>query len=284
MPLFQQNARPMTDAEIEKMVAPVALYPDPLLAQMLPAATFPQQVHSAAQYLRGRTLTNSVYANLDRQNYDLSVKSLARYPMTLGLLDKNAAWTAALGYAYGQYPAQTFAAIQRLRQRAYRLGTLYNNRYNRVLVSGNVIQIIPASPQYIYLPYYDPRAAFYTLPPGIPAIRIVTYSDPFSISAWLNREINWANQQIFYHGWQANYGGWIGASAPYIGAPGWFGAPLIGRPILTGVTIYPSNPVVIQPVYPQPRLYQPPRPNATAPPTGGLPARPGAIPMPKPRL
>jgi hypothetical protein len=199
-------------------------------------------------------------------------------------MNQNVDWTSGLGYAYATNPAGTLNAIQRLRQRAYRLGTLYNNRYNRVIRVGNYLQIIPASPQYIYLPFYDPSVAFVTLPQGVPAIRIVTYSDPYSISAWLMSEINWANHLIYYHGWQAQ-NGWVGVSRPYVGNPGWLGGPIVGRPITIRTTVpYPAYPIPLSgPRYPRRGQYNRPSPGVVAAPTGGM-ARPGAIPMLKPRL
>lgn len=161
-------------SELERIVSPIALYPDPLLAQVLAAATYPDDIPDAERwaddhhYLTGNRLTEAMMA--DELPWDPSVQALLPFPSVLEMMSSNMAWTEALGDAFLAQPDDVMDAVQRMRQRAYGYG--YMSGCRPVIVRGGpIIEIIPADPTYITVPYYDPsivfvppRSGFY--PPG----------------------------------------------------------------------------------------------------------------------
>src|SRR5271170_5225344 len=108
MPVYQ----PLGDAELDQLLGPIALYPDPLIAQILPASTLPTQIVLADRYVSDGGDPNQV----DQQPWDASVQALARYPEVLKWLDDNLGWTTALGQAFLNQPQAVMESIQRLRQ------------------------------------------------------------------------------------------------------------------------------------------------------------------------
>jgi hypothetical protein len=137
------------------MLGPIALYPDPLLAQLFPATTLPAQVVLADRYVRQGGDLNQV----DAQPWDNSIKALARYPATLRMLDDNLAWTTQLGQAFLSQPADVMDSVQRLRARARALGNLQSTAQQTVLVSDGLIEIVPARPEVIVWRHDHPRPA-----------------------------------------------------------------------------------------------------------------------------
>jgi len=138
--------------ELDNLLAPVALYPDPLLAQILIAATFPDQIDEAAQFCRN----DPDPGDIDVQVWDVSVKALAHYPTVLNKLASHLDWAAALGEAYVTQPDDVMDSIQRLRQEAMDAGNLVDTPEQEVIVDGDDIEIWPAQDEYIYVPMYDP--------------------------------------------------------------------------------------------------------------------------------
>ena len=150
-------------AELERIVSPIALYPDPLLAQVLAAATFSPDIPDAARwadqhhYLTGPALTGSMAA--DRLPWDPSVQALLPFPSVLGMMASNMPWTEEIGAAFLGQQAEVMDAVQRMRQRAQSYGYLQSN--SRIVVrSGPFIEIAPVNPAYIVVPYYDPLIVF----------------------------------------------------------------------------------------------------------------------------
>src|SRR5262245_47939913 len=154
---YQQTANLFSANELDNLFAPIALYPDPLLAQMLPAATFVDQISQAAQWLR----TNNNTAQIDNQPWDVSVKSIAHYPDVLYKMSGQMDWTTALGWAYLNQSADVTASIQRLRSQANNAGTLVSTPQQSVIPDNGGIAIVPAEPSVIYVPSYDPYEAYY---------------------------------------------------------------------------------------------------------------------------
>ena len=182
-------------ADLDMMLAPIALYPDPLLAQLLPAATLPAQVVLADRYLREGGDLNLVAA----QPWDDSLKALAMYPATLRMLDDNLAWTTDLGQAFLNQPADVMDSVQRLRAKAVALGNLLSTPQQTVVVNGGIIEIVPAAPQVIYVPVYQPEVV-YVQPPPAPGRFYISFGAGLAVGAWLNHDCDWhAHEVIVWH-------------------------------------------------------------------------------------
>ena len=149
-------------AELEQMLAPIALYPDAILSQVLMAATHPLEVVEAARWTRanpGLQGDDAVRA-AQFEPWDPSVKSLLAFPQLLARMDQNLDWTKALGHAFFVQEPVVMDTIQYLRQRARTAGQLASDERVTVIDEGSTIYIQPASPQFVYLPYYDPWVAY----------------------------------------------------------------------------------------------------------------------------
>jgi hypothetical protein len=148
--------------ELDQMVAPIALYPDQLLSQILMAATYPLEVVQAARFVRdnpGLKGEEAVHA-ADQQDWDPSVKSLVAFPQVLAMMNENINWTERLGNAFLGQQAQVTLSVQNLRQRAEASGNLASNAQMQVQQQGTDIAIAPANPQLVYAPYYDPNTVY----------------------------------------------------------------------------------------------------------------------------
>jgi hypothetical protein len=201
--------------QLDNLLAPIALYPDPLLAQALVAATFPDQVEEAARWVRGNG-----QRGVDDQNWDISVKAIAHYPSVVGMMADKIDWTTSIGQAYVNQGSDVSAAVQRLRHLAHRVGNLETTPQQEVIENGEYIAIDPVQPQYIYVPVYDPAICFYRRPYWGPAI---VFGGGFPIGAWLNVDFRWGFGGgwggVFYTGWHP-WGGWndrwIGRCRPFV--------------------------------------------------------------------
>jgi hypothetical protein len=147
-----------TPQELQQLVAPIALYPDALVAQILAAATYPAEIVEADRWmqshsnLKGEELAKEV----DKQHWDPSVKALAQFPSVLENMDKNLSWTSSLGDAYANQQQDVTDAVQTLRQQAHKNGHLDSNEQEKVTTQGNTIVVEPANPEVVYVPQYDP--------------------------------------------------------------------------------------------------------------------------------
>ena len=197
-------------AQLERLLAPIALYADPLLAQVLLASTFPDQITEAAQFVRARGT-----GGIDDQSWDVSVKAVAHYPTILNMMDAKPEWTSELGQAYASQSTDVMDAVQRLRGRANAQGNLVTTPQQQVVVEPNYIAIWPAQPRVIYVPVYDPEiiyvrhVGYYGRYPGA-----FVYGVGFPIGPWLIYDWDWPSRRMFYTGWVG--GGWIGRSRPYV--------------------------------------------------------------------
>jgi len=206
------SAELFSQEQLDNLLAPIALYPDPLLAQVLLAATFVDQVDEASRWMRAYNKPNAI----DDQPWDVSVKAVAHYPSVLYMMSDQLDWTASVGQAYVYQSTDVMTSIQHLRALARSAGNLVTNEQQQVYADGDIIQIVPAQPQYIYVPTYDPHiiyfgpASYYGLSPA----SIILFGPPFFIGAWLNHDCNWHTRRIYYHGWRG--GGWIARSRPII--------------------------------------------------------------------
>ena len=147
-----------TPEQLQQLVAPIALYPDSLVAQILAASTFPEQVVEADRWvqahadLKGDALAKAV----DQEDWDPSIKALAAFPSVLGNMDKNLSWTSSLGDAYYNQQQDVTDAIQVMRQKAQQAGTLESTPQQTVTTQDSSIVIEPANPEIVYVPEYDP--------------------------------------------------------------------------------------------------------------------------------
>ncbi len=157
----QAAAPPVTQStpeQLQQLVAPIALYPDSLVAQILAASTFPAQVVEADRWLQahpglqGEALAQAV----DQQPWDPSVKALTAFPSVLGNMDKNLQWTSSLGDAYYNQQQGVMDAIQVMRQRAQAAGNLKTTSEQTVTTQGPTIVVEPANPDIVYVPAFDP--------------------------------------------------------------------------------------------------------------------------------
>jgi uncharacterized membrane protein YgcG len=147
-----------TPEQLQQLVAPIALYPDSLVAQILAASTFPEQVVEADRWvqahpdLKGADLGKAV----DEQPWDPSVKALTAFPSVLGNMDKNLSWTSSLGDAYYNQQQDVMDAIQVMRRKAQDTGNLKNTPQQTVATQDSEIIIEPVDTEIVYVPAYDP--------------------------------------------------------------------------------------------------------------------------------
>jgi hypothetical protein len=164
----QQQYTTLPPDQLNKLVAPIALYPDALVAQILAASAYPTQIVVANRMaqenpgLKGRDLAEEV----DRQDWDPSVKSLVEFPSVLANLDKNLSWTSELGAAYQNQPDDVMHSIQEMRHKAYDAGNLRSTPQQRVYEQGDDVDIQPTDPNVVYVPTYNP-AYVYGYPVGL---------------------------------------------------------------------------------------------------------------------
>ena len=152
-PLPQQSTQ-----ELEQLVAPIALYPDPLVAQILAGATHPTEIVEADRWLQQNPdLKDEALATaVDAQSWDASVKALTQFPGLISMMDKNLSWTSSLGETYVNGQQNILDAIQTMRQRAQQAGNLKSSSQESVTSADNTIAIEPTDPQVVYVPEYDP--------------------------------------------------------------------------------------------------------------------------------
>jgi hypothetical protein len=155
---MQPAAQSFSAEQLEQMLAPIALYPDALLAQVLAAATYPAQVAVADQWLRtlGNASPEQIAAGADAQNWDPSVKALTAFPQVLAQMDQDLAWTTDLGNAYYNQPQDVLQAAQLMRWRAQTAGTLQNTPQQSVTYDQGNIELAPVNPQEVSVPEYNP--------------------------------------------------------------------------------------------------------------------------------
>src|SRR5208337_2688234 len=174
-------------SELQALVAPIALYPDALVAQILAGSTFPDQIAVADYWLQqNKSLTGSALMQaVDQQSWDPSVKALTQFPSVLDNMAKNLSWTSSLGEAYHNQSADVMTAIQYLRAQAKAAGNLKSTpQITVVQQSPQTIVIQSANPQIVYVPEYNP-AVIYGYPYVVPAYVAPVYSTGDVVAASL---------------------------------------------------------------------------------------------------
>ncbi len=176
------EAQALTNDQLDQLVAPIALYPDALVAQVLAAATYPTQVVQADRWLQDQgnaAKPDQIAAGAEKQNWDASVKALTAFPTVLAQMDKNLQWTTDLGNAYYNQPQDVMDAVQAMRQKAQVAGNLKSTPQETVTQQpSGPIEIAPVNPTVVYVPVYNPWGVYgapvvvypgfyYGPPPGI---------------------------------------------------------------------------------------------------------------------
>src|SRR5271167_915420 len=233
---------PATTDELQSLVAPIALYPDALVAQILSAATFPDQVAIASYWIeQNKNLTGSALTTaVDKQTWDPSVKALTEFPSVLNNMAQNLSWTSQLGEAYHNQQAEVMTAIQTLRAKAKAAGNLKSGAQITVVQqSPQTIIIQPTNPQIVYVPQYNPTVIYGTpyVVPGystgdLVAAGVLSFGVGMAVGAMMSSgwgysswNCNWYGGAAVYHGGayygnDAWHGGYYGTSASAYGAYG----------------------------------------------------------------
>lgn len=192
-------------SELDRAVSPIALYPDPLLAQVLVAATFPDQVPDAARWAdEHHNLTDSALASAiadDRLPWEPGVQALLPFPSVLEMMASDMPWTEEIGNAFLAQHADLMDAVQRMRVKARQFGYLRSN--DRIIVSGGpFVEILPVDPAYVVVPYYDPAVVFLAPRPGFvlgTGIRFgfgVRVGAPFGPWGWGATRFAWTDHSL----------------------------------------------------------------------------------------
>jgi len=203
---FAQPAT-LSPLQLDQLVARIALYPDPLLANILTASTYWNEIPEAAawadqhSYLKGDALAQAIQA--DHLQWDPSVLSLLPFPSVLDMMVRDPAWTEQLGDAVLTQDAEVMDAVQRMRQRARNYGYLTTNGYINVIATGGYIQILPVNPDVLYVPYYDPLVVFAAPRPGFAIAGAIRFGPGITIGAvfggwgwWLGSGFVWPSHTI----------------------------------------------------------------------------------------
>ena len=203
-----QQVYSMTD--LEYLLGPIALFPDPLLALVLPASTFPLQIVQADRWLAANpeAVKQNDFSQADGMGWDASVQGLLRFPSVIEMLADHLNWTESLGEAFTLQPADVAAAVQVLRAKAQSIGNLKSTPEQQVVTrdegGAQVIYIEPAAPERIYVPVYDSSAVFYSALPAalLFGTAVVVGSTWNSRWGWHNRR--WNDVWIHQPTWNVN--------------------------------------------------------------------------------
>jgi hypothetical protein len=225
---YPGQGAPLTPEELQGLVAPIALYPDALVAQILGASTFPDQVAAANAWLQqNKSLTGTALTNaVDTQQWDPSVKALTQFPSVLDNLAKNLSWTSALGEAYHNQSADIMTAVQTLRAKAQAAGNLKSgSQITVVQQSPQTIVIQPTNPQVVYVPTYNPTVVYGTpyVTPGYSTAAVVTtavlaFGVGIAIGAAMSNSWGYSYWNCNWHGGAVVY-----RSNVYYGNSAWHG-------------------------------------------------------------
>jgi hypothetical protein len=185
--------------DLDTLVAPIALYPDALMADILPASAYPVQVVEAA-----RAVGNGGHVDPSQASqWDPSVQALIDFPSVLAMMNDRIEWTSQLGQAVAEDQGAVLAAVQRVRAEAQNAGNLQSNDKQTVVDQGGNLVIQPSDPQVVYVPQYDPVAILSPPPPWgyyPPAYGVVGFGDGFAIGAFDPYGIGWGFEPGFFGG------------------------------------------------------------------------------------
>jgi hypothetical protein len=211
----------LTAQELEELVGPVALYPDDLLAIVLPASTYPLEIVQAARFLE--QLENDSTLKPDEE-WDESVVALLNYPDVVRMMDEDIDWTWRLGEAVLGQQTEIIAAVEAFRDRAYAAGNLKTDERQKVSYDEGIIEIVPVNEEIIYVPYYEPaevivrqaRPVYYYYPDPYPV-----YYYPYPVNYGFRSGYFWGVTTAFSIGWSNHY--------LHVYHPSYWGHPYYGR-------------------------------------------------------
>lgn len=228
---------PLSSPQLERLVAPIALYPDSLVAQVLAASTFPSQIVDAEAFLKAHPGLSpaDLGKEVDQQPWDPSVKALVQFPNVLANLSSNLGWTSELGDAYYNQPQDVMKAVQVMRKKAQKAGNLDSSSQETVKTDHDQIQIEPADPTVVYVPAYDPWIVYgYPIAPwpywintpgiwwGGPGIY---FGIGFPIApffafgwGWHAWGLDWHHHELFF-----NRGPWVAHGPDFFDRHGYYG-------------------------------------------------------------
>lgn len=216
-----QGGETLGAAELEELVGPIALYPDDLLAIVLPASTYPLEIVQAARFLDELATDSSLEPD---ETWDESIVALLNYPEVVYMLDKEIDWTWRLGEAVINQQADVLAAVEAFRNRAYAAGNLESDERQTVSSDDGVIEIEPVDDEIIYVPYYEPeevvvyqpRRVYYYYPYAYPV-----YYYPYPVGYSFASGYFWGVTTAFTIGWHNHY--------LHVYHPSYWGHPYYGR-------------------------------------------------------
>jgi len=180
----------LAPAQLDQLVGPIALYPDPLIAELLPAASFPSEIVMANRYVSQSGDPNQIAD----QGWDPSVQAMAHYPNVLKWMDDNLAWTTQLGQAFQNQQADVMNAVQQMRGQAQSLGNLPSTPQESITNDGGDIEIEPTDPDQMYVPAF-PSDEIYSQP-GI----YCTFPFWLPLGGWLVHDWNWHDHGLIFWG------------------------------------------------------------------------------------
>jgi hypothetical protein len=198
----------LSPSELDEIVGRVALYPDPLLAHVLAAATYWDEVPEAARwadehsYLKGQALADAIRE--DNLTWSSDILALLPFPSILDTMAHDPDWTRRLGEAVLAHRAEVMDAVQRMRRQARRYGYLNTTAYDTFVDSGGYIEILPVNPDYIYAPIYDPAIVFFPPSPGFVITGAIHFGPAvivgpvFAAWGWTHPYFEWGNHLIFF--------------------------------------------------------------------------------------
>ncbi len=216
--------QPLSASDLEQLVAPIALYPDTLVAQILAASTYPAQVVDAGRWrhAQGYATTDQIAAGANAQPWDPSVKALTAFPQVLAQMDQNLHWTSELGDAYFNQPQDILEAVQVMRRRAQQAGNLNSTPQEAVTYDQGNIVVAPANPQVVYVPAYNPWGVYGQPVSPYPGFSVLGALGSFFESSavrfglgialnafartpwgWLGWGLSWLTQSVLFQG--SNY-------------------------------------------------------------------------------
>jgi Protein of unknown function (DUF3300) len=196
-----RSVAPQTAAQLDAMVAPIALYPDALVAQVLAASVYPEQIAYADDWLAQNTNANQkkLADEVNEQPWDPSVKALTQFTSVLHNMARNLAWTSSLGQAFTNQQADVMTAVQTMRAKAHAAGNLKSSSQITVVQdTPSTIVIKPANPQVIYVPEYSPALVY-----GTPYV-VPSYTPPFVV---VTPSVFWSPGIVIGGGWGGGWGG-----------------------------------------------------------------------------
>lgn len=189
---ISENYPASSPAELDALLGPIALYPDDLVALILPAATETTDIVLAARYLdAGGSLER-----IDQQPWDESVRAVAHFPEVVTMMNEDLGWTQHVGDEFLLQPAEVMKSIQRLRAKAYAAGTLQDTPQQKVLVDGDVIRIVPAVENVIYVPRYETEVV-YVDRPVYRSSPWISFGVGWHIGSWHRWDCDWYNHRVW---------------------------------------------------------------------------------------